>query len=1458
MANKGGIVTRKDMFSDDAMQFGLDYAKNAQIALDKNEELVKSVIELNKQVLNFKGATTQKEYITAKEAEALATQKATNAIKLQEAAEVSANKIRISSIAASEAERKAKQATTDAENKLQKEKTSGIKLTAEEIINQRILAKNADNHALANSKLASEYDKLTAKTRIAATALQNIILAGKKGDETLEEYNLRLQRAQLEFDELQRRVIAANRAIGRFNDNVGNYPQEAANAIKDLIEAFGLVVGIDTFVSITQQAFDIVRNFEAEIVNLAAIAGKSREEIQPLEADIRAVAEASINSATEVAQLATELIKLGSTPEEVSKLLKPVNDLSIALQTNAEDSATLVKSLLNAYQKGAEEATHFTDVLAESANRSALDFEGLRDSFSYLAPVANTLNIPIERTAAIIGTLADNGIKAESAGRLMATGLGRLSTQGLTLEDALKKITNAQKENKSSMEVLNIANKLFGGEAGKLGLILANNVQKIDESTLAYQNSGGALAELTNKQLKSINSELEIMSSSWEEYILDTNEAAGGTRIMTNTIRLLSSNLKIIIDTAILAGSAWLAYRASLLLAALQSKLLTLAVGQQTAAVAQNVTVVGFGTTAQVANASATTLATSAWQRFNTALKANALGLVVAGLIALIYLYNKFNKSLDELTSETLSSTDAFLKNREVASKNAVSINTLSNRYDVLKAKSKLTTEEQKELNKIIETLSKTVPGATSEMDKYGNSIAINTSKTREYVKAQNEMFKAENKVKLKENIELLKNLKLEQNELNVSNDKAKGSLIEGIGYVVKINGVLQRRSNIFKGYVDLTEEELAIYAKKRFQNEEALANTIAQIRQLKGLTDAQKAVLIEKEKAAKEQAENAPRTIEIIDSEIKAQEDLILTLSDKTGKEGNIIKAKIKSLNAERDLIYNNNKTQEKDEERLIKKQLDNQKKIRDAIYNLNQFRLSNAIEINQAIIENEKSSTDTKLNAYLENEQLRVEKNDETLAHELINNAFEGKELEKLTATKRKLYIKSANDRVQAIISGRLETSKMTNEELLILEKYIAEKKKLELQSAKDKQVIIDGEVAIIQKQMDDELQLQNKKLNRAIQAENEIFVALNNVENQNRKEREEAIIAHERKIFEIKKNFAIEALRFQINQLQSELDENAKRPIAEQISADKRKKIEADLQASKTELSDIAIQNYIVRNDDRVEYEKYTAERVIEISQNLNDSLNNLANAIFETKIQNIDTEIAKNNEKYDKAIEAAGKDERQKELLQKERDKKNEELEKKKRKEQTRQAAFNKAVTVAQIGLQTALAIITAAAATAPTFWGVAIAAAIGAIELGAAIATPIPKYKMGRDGGPEEWAYVGDGGVSEVIERKSGAVEITPATDTLVRLKAGDKVHSSVEEYQRLQRASVVASINMEGRKTNAFQASQNFDNAFSKEMLNELKKNTKAVEKNKSTIIVKAPKLDINYHLWRMKNTNWS
>jgi len=55
---------------------------------------------------------------------------------------------------------------------------------------------------------------------------------------------------------------------------------------------------------------------------------------------------------------------------------------------------------------------------------------------------------------------------------------------------------------------------------------------------------------------------------------------------------------------------------------------------------------------------------------------------------------------------------------------------------------------------------------------------------------------------------------------------------------------------------------------------------------------------------------------------------------------------------------------------------------------------------------------------------------------------------------------------------------------------------------------------------------------------------------------------------------------------------------------------------------------------------------------------------------------------------------------------------------------------------------------------------------------------------GRKGGPATLAVVGDGGRTEVIERKDGSIQLTPTKDTLTFLNKDDKVHSSIAAYKR--------------------------------------------------------------------------
>lgn len=70
-----------------------------------------------------------------------------------------------------------------------------------------------------------------------------------------------------------------------------------------------------------------------------------------------------------------------------------------------------------------------------------------------------------------------------------------------------------------------------------------------------------------------------------------------------------------------------------------------------------------------------------------------------------------------------------------------VNLAPLVDRYEELKKKTVLTSNEQKELNKIMQTIDSAIPGVISQWDEYGNILSINTGKVHTFIAAQKDML---------------------------------------------------------------------------------------------------------------------------------------------------------------------------------------------------------------------------------------------------------------------------------------------------------------------------------------------------------------------------------------------------------------------------------------------------------------------------------------------------------------------------------------------------------------------------------------------------------------------------------------------------------------------------------------------------------------------------------------------
>ena len=258
------------------------------------------------------------------------------------------------------------------------------------------------------------------------------------------------------------------------------------------------------------------------------------------------------------------------------------------------------------------------------------------------------------------------------------------------------------------------------------------------------------------------------------------------------------------------------------------------------------------------------------------------------------------------------------------------------------------------------------------------------------------------------------------------------------------------------------------------------------------------------------------------------------------------------------------------------------------------------------------------------------------------------------------------------------------------------------------------------------------------------------------------------------------AIDALELELQADNLSADDRAK--IAEQLQ-----KLKADLAEEEAE-AEIAAINSVTKADEKAQKERQkNLKKWLQTASQAVGAIGSLVSTVYDGQIDRIEEEQDANDEKYEKDVERYEKQAEQGAISEEEAEArkrsakaateaKNEELEKKKQEITHKQAVWEKATSIAQAGIATALAITEAL----PNIPLSILIGALGAIQVATILATPIPSYAEGtKDGAhPGGKALVGDAGKHEVV-MYAGKAWVTPDTPTLVDLPKGAQVFPDV-------------------------------------------------------------------------------
>tara|TARA_R110002050_G_scaffold122494_4_gene241100 strand:+ start:1338 stop:3686 length:2349 start_codon:yes stop_codon:yes gene_type:complete len=285
--------------------------------------------------------------------------------------------------------------------------------------------------------------------------------------------------------------------------------------------------------------------FGQEMSNLKAVLGDKGDEIslKELSDDAKRLGASTAFTAVQVAQLQTEFAKLGFTTDEILNVTEATLNLAAASGTDLAEAATIAGSTLRGFGLNSTQTARVVDVMALSFSSSSLDIDKFKESMKLVAPIAKTVKVTVEEASAALSVMANAGVSGSMAGTQLRRVMSDLATKtGKSFNESLKITAQRLEAATSDAEKLAIAKELVGDRAKGTLISLAENVDQLDELTLAYGDAEGAAAAMAETKLDNLKGDVTKLSSAWEGFKLGLEDGEGiMSRISRGAVQVLTA-----------------------------------------------------------------------------------------------------------------------------------------------------------------------------------------------------------------------------------------------------------------------------------------------------------------------------------------------------------------------------------------------------------------------------------------------------------------------------------------------------------------------------------------------------------------------------------------------------------------------------------------------------------------------------------------------------------------------------------------------------------------------------------------------------------------------------------------------------------------------------------------------------------------------------------------------------
>jgi TP901 family phage tail tape measure protein len=497
---------------------------------------------------------------------------------------------------------------------------------------------------------------------------------------------------------------AMQQAEQGLNNFQTTHQKTIGNIEKVAIPAAAAFAGLALAIGAATKAF---MELEAVLNQVKAVSGATAAEMEALKQQALDLGAATVFSAREAAQAQAELAKSGMNVNQVLAATPGVLALAASDSMAVARAAEITAAALNGFSMQAEQAGYVADLLAKTANLSALSVEDVGESLKYASTIAASTSQSIQEVATDLAVMGNAGVKGSQGGTVFRAAIASLAKPSddaaqklhdlkIAVQDVngkmlpLSDVIGQLREKTAGMTEVQRTNAvatIFGTEAmSGILAVMKQSPAEIEKVTAAFTNVTGAADEMSGVMNSGLKGSIEQLNGA-----LDTAAATLGEQFAPAIMAVAK-----VVQGAVDAFNG------------LSPGMKSLVAGSLAAATALT------GLVVVLAGVAA------------------ALPALTAGFGLLTASMGPIGWGIAALAVTVGIATVAFRNNAEASKVTAVSlqqqqdkVNALVAEYDQLRAKASLTADEKERLKKVIEEIARISPELVGGFNKMGEATEL-------------------------------------------------------------------------------------------------------------------------------------------------------------------------------------------------------------------------------------------------------------------------------------------------------------------------------------------------------------------------------------------------------------------------------------------------------------------------------------------------------------------------------------------------------------------------------------------------------------------------------------------------------------------------------------------------------------------------------------------------------------